>query len=179
MPNNMPAEDDAARDRRHELRRSFDALNEEASRGRQNRRPYNSLNVGDENKREMRNFFTALNEGKLDDMLRTVSPDVVDHSLPSDARVGIDGVRDWFAKLHKAFPDLHATVGDMVINGDKVVAHVRFTGTHTGDFGDIAPTGKQLALNSTETVRFEGGKHVERWSNLDAGGLMQLVGSGS
>ncbi|HEX8599280.1 MAG TPA: ester cyclase [Chloroflexia bacterium] len=175
----MSVEDEVTRDYRHKMRRSFDALNEEAARGKQNRRPYNSLNVDDENKREMRNFFAGLNEGKLDSMLRAVSPDVVDHSTPAGGRAGIDGVRDWFAMLHNGFPDLHADVADMATDGDKVVAHVRFTGTHTGDFGDIAATGKQLTLNSTETVRFEGGKHIERWSDLDTTAIMQQVGAGA
>ncbi|MDQ3703811.1 MAG: ester cyclase [Chloroflexota bacterium] len=175
----MSVEDETVREYRQKMRRSFDALNEEASKGRQNRRPYDSLNVGDENKREMRNFFSALNAGKLDDMLRAVSPNVIDHSTPAGARAGIEGVRDWFAMLHNGFPDLHADVADMAIDGDKVVAHVRFTGTHTGDFGDVAATNKQLTLNSTETMRFEGGKHVERWSDLDMPAIIQQVGAGT
>lgn len=175
----MSVEDEVSREYRQKMRRSFDALNEEAARGKQNRRPYNSLNVDDENKREMRNFFMALNEGKLDSMLRAVSPNVVDHSTPAEAREGIDGVRDWFAMLHNGFPDLNADVAEMAIDGDKVVAHVRFTGTHTNAFGDIAATGKQLTLNSTETVRFEGGKHVERWSDLDTPAIIQQVGAGT
>ena len=175
----MSVEDTAVDDHRRDMRRAFDALNEEASKGRQNRRPYNSLNIADENKREMRNFFTALNEGKLDDMLRAVSPDVVDHSTPDGARAGIEGVREWFVMLHNAFPDLRANVADIAIDGDKVVAHVRYTGTHTGDFGDIAATGKPLTINSTDVMRFEGGKHVERWSNLDSATILQQVGAGT
>lgn len=173
----MSVEDTAADDRRRELRKAFDALNEESAVRRQNRRPYNSLNMTDENKREMRYFFSALNEGKLDDMLRALSPDVVDHSTPPGAPAGIQGVREWFTTLHTAFPDLRATVADMVIDGDKVVAHVTFTGTHTGDFGDVAPTGRRLAIHSTDVMRFEGGKHVERWSNLDTAGVLQQVGA--
>ena len=172
----MSVEELTVDERRREMRRSFDALNEEAAKGRQNRRPYNSLNVSDENKRELRNFFSALNEGKLDDMLRAVSPDVVDHSMPQSATAGIEGVRDWFATLRTGFPDLRATINDMAIDGDRVVAHVSFTGTHTGEFGGVAATGKRVTVNSTDTMRFEGGKHVERWSKLDSAGLMQQIG---
>jgi predicted ester cyclase len=161
------------------MRRSFDALNEESAVRRQNRRPYNSLNVTDENKREMRYYFSAFNEGKLDEMLRAVSPDVVDHSLPQSATNGIEGVREWFVTLRDGFPDLHATVADMVIDGDKVAAHVSFTGTHTGEFAGAAPTGKKVTVSSTETIRFEGGKHVERWSDLDATRLMQQIDAGN
>jgi steroid delta-isomerase-like uncharacterized protein len=161
------------------MRRSFDALNEESAVRRQNRRPYNSLNVTDENKREMRYYFSAFNEGKLDEMLRAVSPDVVDHSMPQNATAGIEGVREWFVTLRTGFPDLRAAVSDLAIDGDKVVAHVSFTGTHTGEFGGVAATGKRVTVNSTDTVRFEGGKHVERWSDLDSARLMQQVGAGT
>jgi predicted ester cyclase len=40
----------------------------------------------------------------------------------------------------------------------------------------IPPTGKQVVLTGTTTVRIAGGKFVEAYSNWDALGMMQQLG---
>jgi predicted ester cyclase len=125
----------------------------------------------------MRHFFSALNRGRLDEMFEVMAPDVVDHSAHPRAPGGIAGAREWFTMLHNGFPDLRATFWDMVAEGDKVTANVIFTGTHNGEFWGVAPTGKQVTVNSTDIVRFAEGKYVEHWGDLDALGLLQQVGA--
>jgi predicted ester cyclase len=141
------------------------------------RRSFDAFNEAEGNKRRMRRFFSALNKGRLDEMFENMAPDVVDHSAHSRAPGGVEGAREWFTMLHNGFPDLRATFWDMVADGDKVVAHVIFTGTHSGEFWGVAATGKQVTVNSTDTVRFANGKYVEHWGNLDALGLLQQVGA--
>jgi predicted ester cyclase len=57
------------------------------------------------------------------------------------------------------------------------MARVIFTGTHRGEFWGVAPTGKQVTVNSTDIVRFAEGKYVEHWGDLDSLGLLQQVGA--
>lgn len=75
-----------------------------------------------------------------------------------------------------AFPDLHLTIDDMVAERDKVVARVRWTGTHQGDYRGIAPTGKQVTFTAITIYRIVGGKVVEVWEEGDSLGLMQQLG---
>jgi hypothetical protein len=46
------------------------------------------------------------------------------------------------------FPDLHVTVEDRIFAGDKIVARNTWGGTHRGVFLGIAPTGKQITIQS-------------------------------
>ena len=50
--------------------------------------------------------------------------------------------------------------------GDQVVARVRITGTHTGNFWGVAPTGRHVDLTAIYIVRIANGKIVEHWDAL-------------
>ena len=49
-------------------------------------------------------------------------------------------------------------------------------GTHKGDLGGIAPTGKQFTISGVTVARFADGTMTEDWVNWDALGLMQQLG---
>jgi predicted ester cyclase len=79
-------------------------------------------------------------------------------------------------RLLRAFPDHHETIDDIVAEDDKVVARVRWTGTHQGEYLGAAPTGKQVTYTAITIYRIEGGKVVESWQEGDRIGLMQQLG---
>jgi predicted ester cyclase len=47
---------------------------------------------------------------------------------------------------------------------DKVILRLRWTGTHTGPYLGVAPTGKRVEVRGMTTWRFEDGKVVEDWT---------------
>ncbi len=51
-----------------------------------------------------------------------------------------------------------------------------FTGTHTGEFLGVAPTGKTVTWSHTDFLRFAGAKVVERWVSADTLTLFQQIG---
>ena len=99
----------------------------------------------------------------------------VDPSLPPFAR-GPEGALQLLNLFRTAFPDVQLTVEDMVAEGDQVAANFTFTGTHTGDFMGIAPTGKQVRATGTGIFRVSGGKIAQNRVNFDALGTLQQLG---
>jgi steroid delta-isomerase-like uncharacterized protein len=103
--------------------------------------------------------------------------DFVNHSalpgMPSDR----EGVKAFFAIFRHAFPDLHAVVHDMLVDGDKVVTRKTFHGIHHGEFMGIPPTGKTIAVDVIDIVRVRGGKFVEHWNVVDQLGMLQQLGA--
>lgn len=77
--------------------------------------------------------------------------------------------------LH-AFPDLHATVDDVIVDGDLVVLRWTETGTQQGRFGNIEPTGKNVTWTGINIFRVECGQLVESWNATDGIGLQQQLG---
>ncbi len=60
-------------------------------------------------------------------------------------------------------PDYHTTIEDLIAEGDKVMARVTMTGTHTGNFWGIPATGRRVNLTGIYIVRIKDGKIVEHW----------------
>ena len=59
--------------------------------------------------------------------------------------------------------------------GDRVACLFTMTGTHTGEFNGIPPTASRY-VSGISILRFDGGKCVERWNEMDSMGLLQQIG---
>ena len=74
------------------------------------------------------------------------------------------------------FPDILRTIEDIVAEGNKVWVRVKITGTHTGKYRGIAPTGKKFVIVAVPTYRVVDGKIGEGWSVWDSLGLFKVLG---
>ncbi len=86
------------------------------------------------NKATVTRFCDAVNTGDAELIARTideiVEPDAVIRTpLPLEA-TGAQKLQEVFARLRRAFPDLHVTVEDLIAEGDRVVGRNSVTGTH-------------------------------------------------
>ena len=88
-----------------------------------------------------------------------------------------DSVKQLMTGLFTAFPDLHLTVEDFIVEGDKVVARWTSQGTHKGDLMGITPTGRQVKQTGIAIYHIVGGKVVEEWAERDMLGFMQQLGA--
>jgi steroid delta-isomerase-like uncharacterized protein len=128
------------------------------------------------NKAAFRRVLDATNthDGELisktiDEVFR---PDVLIRTpLPIQA-TGARAIKEVFATLQRAFPDLRVTVEDLIEEGDKVVARNTVTGTHRGEYLRLPPTGKSVTYNEIFILRFVDGRIAETWGVVDV--LSQL-----
>ncbi len=120
----------------------------------------------EENKALVRRFWEAMNNRKLDVCNELMAPDYFDHSN----QVGPEGLIQLMNMAFKAFPDWHETIEDIIAEGNKVWIRVKATGTHSGEFLGLAPTGKKVTNTMVDIIRIADGKLVEYWDvndNLD------------
>ena len=89
---------------------------------------------------------------------------------------GLEGIKQAFSLFTTAHPDGIHVIHDLIAEGDRVVARVTGSGTHTGELMGIPPTGKRLEMTGIVIYRIEGGKIVERWAQHNVLGLMQQLG---
>lgn len=102
--------------------------------------------------------------------------DVVWHEPDQDIH-GIEEAKRFISMYKTAFPDLHATVEDVVAEGDKVVTRLTMRGTHQGEIEEFGPpTGRQIEVKGITVSRIEGGKIVEDWDAYDNLSIMQQLG---
>jgi predicted ester cyclase len=102
--------------------------------------------------------------------------DYVRHDLrPGNPLPGPAGQKQIAAGFRAAFPDLHFTLELLVAEGDMVVGRWTLTGTNTGLWGKIPPTGKIAKFSAVNIFRIANGKVVEIWNHRDDLGLMQQL----
>jgi predicted ester cyclase len=98
------------------------------------------------------------------------APDKKAHGLAGTDGGQVDTVAA-FKTFHKdflsAFPDLHIHIEDTVSEGDKTVARLLVTGTHTGPGLRVAPVGKAVQFAGMCMARVKDGLVVESWNNFD------------
>jgi steroid delta-isomerase-like uncharacterized protein len=97
-------------------------------------------------------------------------------STESEDTHGLKNLKQSMSEYFNAIPDLHYTLDDMVVEGDKVAVRCTVTGTHKGELMGIPPTNKKVKVQAFAIDRVVGGKIVEEWGIFDTQGLMQQLG---
>jgi predicted ester cyclase len=132
--------------------------------------------MAEELKALARRAYAIMGGGDLDELDELMVPGFIDHDPEPDQAPGAEGVKEAFRRIRSGFPDLKLTPEAIYTDGDTVIARVRVTGTHNGEFSGIPPTGKTIDTAVIDIVRVEDGKAVERWGIFDVVKLMQQLG---
>lgn len=114
-------------------------------------------------------------EKRLDEVDEVYAADAVEHTPTGDQR-GRDEIRADLERVLSAFPDMTATVEDVVAEGDTVAMRVTLRGTHDGPFVGIEATGRQFEVDNAVFTRVADGRIAERWVMPDVLDLLTQVG---
>jgi steroid delta-isomerase-like uncharacterized protein len=132
------------------------------------------------NKAIFKRFHDVTNTGDAEIIAATideiVDPDVLIRTPLPAKTTGAQALKEVFARLHAAFPDLHVTVEDLIAEGDKVAGRNSVTGTHRGEYMGVAPTGKTVTYNEIFIFRFAAGRISETWGVVDLFSQMKQLG---
>jgi steroid delta-isomerase-like uncharacterized protein len=99
------------------------------------------------------------------------APDSIEKApLDSDAWAAFLGV------FLEGFPDLHLEVQDSSADQETTAQRILFTGTHTGTFRGLPPTGRKVRFSAVEINRMVDGRVAEHWVQLDSVTLFEQLG---
>ncbi|MDH6708791.1 ketosteroid isomerase-like protein [Kitasatospora sp. MAA19] len=108
--------------------------------------------------------YAQILEGRLEDALTLVDPEVVDHrgGMEGDHR-GRDAWRQKWERMSagSAFHDVSVTIEQNIVCGDTSVNRYTSRGTHTA-------SGRHYEVLSMDMVRVHNGRIVEHWALRDA-----------
>jgi len=117
-------------------------------------------------------------------MLNTHDPDLVDQFVAEDyinhnafVADGREANRLFWAAFFAGLPDLHATMEDLVVSGDRVVGRFVYRGTHTAELLGIPASGHAVEMRSIDIWRVQDGMFVEHWDELNLLEVFQQVGA--
>jgi predicted ester cyclase len=123
------------------------------------------------------------NRCSLDRIPEFYSPDyVADYRPYAPLREGHAGIRGMVERAWQAFPDYHEELHTLVGEGSIVVARFTISGTQSGQWGLLPPTGKQVSFDEILILELQDARVVRQSGladNLTAlGQLGVLPGQG-
>ena len=102
--------------------------------------------------------------------------DYVPHMPHFPDIVDVESYKAEVATGATTIPDFHATLEDIIAEGDKVVARFTATGTASGEFMGITVDGVPYTNTWIVMFRFVGGKIAEEWIQYDLAGVLEQWG---
>ena len=130
----------------------------------------------EENKNIVRRYQEVYNHNDLDFLNEVLSEDLLTPNIMPRIPPGLEGAKAAHRMMLAGFPDYQTIIEDIISEGDKVVARIKMSGTHTGKFMSIPPTGRRVSFTGIYIVRIINGKIVEHWGEEDGVGLLQQLG---
>lgn len=117
-----------------------------------------------------------INSGNLDLINETnFTDDITLISSPENV-VGIEAFKAYYSNFVTGFSDVEFTMADVFGQGDKIVKHWNFKGTHSGDFFGIPATGKSVNVEGVTLVKMKDGKIAQEQDFMDNMVFLQQLG---
>ena len=120
--------------------------------------------------------FTALNNGDLTTLMTVHDPQgVVDSPLGGHA-TGIEAIRKVYDAWFASFPDAQFEIESPIVDGDRVAQVATVTGTDSGGFMGLPPTGKKFSMPMVFLFTMQDGMIQHERRVYDFTGLMIQLG---
>jgi predicted ester cyclase len=75
--------------------------------------------------------------------------------------MGIQGAIEHIRGIYVTYPDIHLTVDHQIAEGDWVATSYTMTGTHSGEWMKITPTGKKIKVTGVNLDRIQNDRIIE------------------
>jgi len=130
--------------------------------------------TAESNKEIVREYLQAFNERDEETLKELLADDVVEHGIHEELH-GPQEVVDFLDSHFEMFPDYSGSTEVMISEGDTVAVRYDVSGTHSGEYRDIEPTGQTVEWSGIVMYRIEDGKIAEVWLEEDRLGLLEQL----
>ncbi len=140
--------------------------------------------MSDANKALLRRHFDeVLNQGNLgvideiySDRYVLDAPVQTEGSAQAHGQtLGREGLKRRVTLFRGAFPDIHFSVDTILAEGAQVAVQYTFTGTHTGQFRELAPTGSHISVAGILIAQVNDGQIDSAFSVFDSGDMLHQM----
>jgi predicted ester cyclase/uncharacterized protein YndB with AHSA1/START domain len=117
------------------------------------------------------------NHANLDIVDELFTPDFVLHLPGAELPPGPQGQKAIGKSIFAAFSEVHVTVNDTIVEGNRVVERHTAQAVHTGEFNGVPATGKKVFWTENHIYRLKNGRIAEAWSEVSFDNLMAQITS--
>lgn len=130
----------------------------------------------EENKALYRQLIATMNRRDLPGAELFLAESAVNHTPFPGEPPGRAGFRFRIGMMIDAFPDMVFAVEDQVADDRSVCTRGTLTGTNTGSFMGMPPTGTSVRIGYIDILRVVNGKFTDHWVQVDQLGMLQQLG---
>jgi steroid delta-isomerase-like uncharacterized protein len=132
----------------------------------------------EENKAIARRFIRVWDTDDPSILDELAAPDIyVSYPILPGPIQGAGPFKEVLAGVRAGLPDIKIEVGNLIAEGDFVVAPWTISGTHLGDLMGIPPSGKRVTWDGITIYRIEDGKVVDERGEENGLGLLRQIGA--
>jgi predicted ester cyclase len=133
--------------------------------------------IEEQNEGLFRKLIEEWNKGNYEYLKEMMAPDYVAYSPSANPKAwSKEETLEAIKGMREGFPDGIWSIEQLVAAGDMVITRNIFSGTHTGPYQGIAPTGNRIKVSFILMTHISNGKLVEEREEFDVLGLMMQLG---
>lgn len=125
----------------------------------------------------VRELYTFWDTGDVTYLHRADSPAFIDHTLPQGRQQGLPGIEQASRQFRAAVPDLHCTVADVLVSGDRVSVRQVYTGHFTGTYDGVRGHGQPVRFNAFDIQQVGRSQIVADWHLEDNLTFLTQIGA--
>ena len=112
-------------------------------------------------------FEEGWNRRAFDSFAPYLADEILFHWRGARLKTDLADLRRLVDAWHASFPDMHFDVVDVLVDGNRAAVNLVFTGTQTGAWKDLPPSGRRARVQEMMFFRFQNGRLVELWEVFD------------
>ena len=118
----------------------------------------------------------VINGDRLDLFDELIDPGYVNHGpFPWGVR-DRDDLRRFYLVRELGFPDVRVSTDEIIAKEDIVAYRMTVSGTDTGEFLGLEPTGRPVRVSAFGWARVRDGRIAEQWGLIDDLGILEQIG---
>jgi aspartyl-tRNA synthetase len=125
----------------------------------------------------IRSFIDAWNTRDFDRFGDLMADNAVLHIAGADIPCDPAGTRAIAEEWTTAFPDWHFDLRALITEGDLIVAHMPYGGTHRHAIAGVPATGRRCFVDEIVIFRIANGRIAEAWEVYDEAGMWRQLGA--
>jgi steroid delta-isomerase-like uncharacterized protein len=112
----------------------------------------------------------------LDELTSAHTEDCVLESPLAGKVIGRQAIENVYRAFFTSFPDVALGDAELIVDAGRVVQSVTFSGTNTGGFMGMAPTGKRFSFQAVQICTFRDGQIAHERRIYDFTGFLLEIG---
>lgn len=124
-------------------------------------------------------YHTVWNKADEEAARRVLSADFRFRGSLGPEKYGPDGFIAYMRSVHRALGGYICVIEEVVADGDRVAARMRFRGRHQAEFFGVAATGRDIEWAGAAFFRVDQDRIAELWVLGDIDSVKQQLGQGT